>query len=233
MTAGQVVFRGTLDDAPAGTIAQAAQKLMTDRIGVIYDRLEHFAAQLSARDVLTVLRTDDLGTVAPALAEGGIGLVHLTPQGYQIATETSPLDDLLKITQNEIRLRPCCHRRAAGHQARRTAPRCTRRGRAGAVRRGREVGPARGHVSGRQDRHTVRSSPGPRLRQAHRLPERVICPAVRRPERGNPSRARCWPREADRHQVAHRHARPRGSAAGVLRTGQRSMRDDQRWPQRR
>ena len=103
MTAGQVAFRGTLDDAPDGAIAQAAQKLMTDRIGVIYDQLDHFAAQLSARDVLTVLRTDDLGTVAPALTEDGIGLVHLTPQGYQIATETSPLDDLLKIAQNEIR----------------------------------------------------------------------------------------------------------------------------------
>ena len=103
MTAGQVAFRGTFDDAPDGTIAQAAQKLMTDRIGVIYDQLDHFAAQLSARDVLTVLRTDDLGTVAPALTEDGIGLVRLTPQGYQIATETSPLDDLLKIAQNEIR----------------------------------------------------------------------------------------------------------------------------------
>jgi hypothetical protein len=103
MTAGQVAFRGTLDDSPTGTIAQAAQKLVTDRLGVIYDRLDHFAAQISARDVMTVLRTDDLGTVAPALAEGGIGLVHLTPQGYQIATETSPLDDLMKITHNEIR----------------------------------------------------------------------------------------------------------------------------------
>jgi hypothetical protein len=103
LTAGQVAFRGTLDDAPGGTIAQAAQKLMTDRIGVIYDRLDHFAAQLSVRDVLTILRTDNLGTVAPALTEDGIGLVHLTPEGYQIATETSPLDDLLKIALNEIR----------------------------------------------------------------------------------------------------------------------------------
>jgi hypothetical protein len=103
MTAGQVAFRGTLDDAPGGTIAQSAQTVMTDRIAVIYDRLSHFAAQLSARDVLTVLRTDDLGTVASGLTEDGIGLVHLTPQGYQIATETSPLDDLLKITQGEIR----------------------------------------------------------------------------------------------------------------------------------
>lgn len=102
MTAGQVAFRGSLDDAPAGTIAQAAQKLMTDRIAVIYDRLDHFAAQLSTKDVMTVLRTDDLGTVAPALTESGIGLVHLTPQGYQISTDAGPLDDVMKIVKNEI-----------------------------------------------------------------------------------------------------------------------------------
>jgi hypothetical protein len=102
MTAGQVAFRGTLDDAPTGTMAQAAQKLMTDRIAVIYDRLNRFAAQISTKDVMTVLRTDDLGTVAPALTESGIGLVHLTPQGYQVATDTGPLDDLLKIVKNEI-----------------------------------------------------------------------------------------------------------------------------------
>ncbi len=102
MTAGQVAFRGNLDDAPAGSITHAAQKLMTDRIAVIYDRLDHFAAQLSTKDVMTVLRTDDLSTVAPALTESGIGLVHLTPQGYQISTDVGPLDDVMKIVMNEI-----------------------------------------------------------------------------------------------------------------------------------
>ena len=102
MAGGQVAFRGTLDDAPAGTIPQAAQRLMTDRIAIIYDRLDQFAAQLTTKDVMTVLRTDDLGTVAPALTESGIGLVHLTPQGYQIATDVGPLDDVMKIVNNEI-----------------------------------------------------------------------------------------------------------------------------------
>lgn len=102
LAAGQVVFRGALDEAPGGTITQAAQKLMADRIAVIYDRLDGFAAQLSGRDVMTLLRTDDLGTVASALTESGIGLVRLTPQGYQVATDTGPLDDLLRIVQNEV-----------------------------------------------------------------------------------------------------------------------------------
>ncbi len=102
MAAGQVAFRGNMDDAPAGSITQAAQKLMTERIAVIYDRLDLFAAQLSTKDVMTVLRTDDLSTVAPALTESGIGLVHLTPQGYQISTDVGPLDDVMKIVMNEI-----------------------------------------------------------------------------------------------------------------------------------
>jgi hypothetical protein len=102
LSAGQVAFRGNLEDPPAGTIAQAAQKLMTDRIAVIYGRLDHFAAQLSTKDVMTLLRTDDLGTVAPALTESGIGLVHLTPQGYQISTNAGPVDDVMKIVKKEI-----------------------------------------------------------------------------------------------------------------------------------
>lgn len=102
LNVGQVAFRGTLEDAPPGTITQAAQKLMTERIAIIFDQLDHFAAQLTAKDVMTVLRTEDLATVAPGLTESGIGLVHLTPQGYQIVTEAGPLDDVMKIVKNEI-----------------------------------------------------------------------------------------------------------------------------------
>ena len=187
MTGGQVIFRGKLDDAPAGTLAQSAQKLMTERISEIYDRLDSFAAQLSTKDVMTVLRTDDLGTVNDALTESGIGLVTLTPQGYQFATESGPLDDLLKISQERDELRPCRHRRAAGHQAGRTAPGCTRSRSCRPLRRRAAGRPARGHVPGRQDRRTVGPSAGPRVRQDHRLPRLVICPADRGPERGNPS----------------------------------------------
>lgn len=102
LTSGQVVFRGKVDDAPAGTLAQAAQKLITERISEIYDRLDNFAAQLSTKDVMTVLRTDDLGTVNEALSESGIGLVRLTPEGHQFATDSGPLDDMLKIVKSEM-----------------------------------------------------------------------------------------------------------------------------------
>ena len=90
LTSGQVIFRGKMDDALAGTLTQSAQKLMTERISEIYDRLDSFAAQLSTKDVMTVLRTDDLGTVNEALTESGIGLVRLTPQGHQFATDSGP-----------------------------------------------------------------------------------------------------------------------------------------------
>jgi hypothetical protein len=102
LTNGQVIFQGKLDDAPAGTLPQSAQKLMTDRITEIYDRLDSFAVQLSKKDVMTVLRTDDLGTVNEALSESGIRLVRLTPQGYQVASDTGPLEDLLKIVKSEM-----------------------------------------------------------------------------------------------------------------------------------
>jgi len=102
ISAGQVIFRGTLDGAPGGTLNQAAQKLMTDRIGFIYDRLDHFAAQLSTKDVMTILRTDDLASVAPALTESGIGLVHLTPQGYEVATNGVPISDLMNVIRDEM-----------------------------------------------------------------------------------------------------------------------------------
>jgi hypothetical protein len=102
LTRGQVIFRGKVDEAPAGTLTQSAQKLITERISEIYDRLHSFAAQLSTKDVMTVLRTDDLGTVNEVLTESGIGLVRLTPHGHQFATESGPLDDLLKVVKSEM-----------------------------------------------------------------------------------------------------------------------------------
>lgn len=102
LTNGQVIFRGQVEDAPDGTLTQSAQTLLAERIADIYDQLESFAAQLSKKDVMTVLRTDELGTVNEALTEGGIGLVRLTPDGYQIATEAGPVDDLLKLIKSEM-----------------------------------------------------------------------------------------------------------------------------------
>ncbi len=102
LTSGRVIFRGKVDDAPAGTLTQSAQKLITERISEIYDRLDSFAAQLSTKDVMTVLRTDDLGTVNEALTESGIGLVRLTPHGHQFAADSGPLNDLLKVVKSEM-----------------------------------------------------------------------------------------------------------------------------------
>ena len=86
LTSGQVIFRGKIDDAPAGTLAQSAQKLMTERISEIYDRLDSFAAQLSTKDVMTVLAPMISERSTTSLTESGIGLVRLTPEGYEFAT---------------------------------------------------------------------------------------------------------------------------------------------------
>ena len=104
LIAGQVIFRGTLEGAPTGTIAQAAQKLMTERIAVIYDRLDQFAAPVTTKDVTDALAHPTIWRLsAPSLAtESGIGVVHRTPEGYQIATDAGAIDDLMKVVNNEI-----------------------------------------------------------------------------------------------------------------------------------
>ena len=110
LTNGQVIFRGKVDDAPAGTLTQSAQKLMTERISEIYDRLDSFAAQLSTKDVMTVLRTDDLGTVNEALTESGIGLVRLTPAGSSVRHRLRPARRPAQGGQERDELRTRRHR---------------------------------------------------------------------------------------------------------------------------
>ena len=176
---GQVIFRGKVDDAPAGTLTQSAQKLMTERISEIYDRLDSFAAQLSTKDVMTVLRTDDLGTVNEALTESGIGLVRLTPQGHEFATDSGPLDDLLKLVKSEMSFG---HAVTGALLATKLAapPRGAPIEVTQALAAGRAAcRPARGHLPGLEDRRSVGPSAGARVRQDQRLPRVVICASDR------------------------------------------------------
>ena len=58
LTAGKVIFRGLIDDAPSGSLTASAQGILGERIDEIYDQLSGFAVQLSKKDVMTVLRTE-------------------------------------------------------------------------------------------------------------------------------------------------------------------------------
>jgi hypothetical protein len=91
LSRGEVVFQGVSEPAPAGDPRAGAQSVVRERLPSIYPQLDHFAAAVDAKDALLVLRTDDLGTVAPGLGVGGIGLVELAAAGAELVTARDPL----------------------------------------------------------------------------------------------------------------------------------------------
>jgi hypothetical protein len=107
LAAGQVVFRGQLDEVDGTDLRMTAQRLVGDRIAAIYPRLGQFTANLRREDVLHVLR-GDLRTLPAELRDDGIGLVRVTPTGYELATNGGPLDALVA----EVRIRA-----SQGHEA--------------------------------------------------------------------------------------------------------------------
>ncbi len=100
LTAGQVVFRGRVEDAPSGALAAAAKRVVEERLLEIYGRLDEFAVNLSKNDVLTVLR-GDLDGLPDALSDRGIGLVRLTHKGHEFVTDTGPLADLVQTVRDQ------------------------------------------------------------------------------------------------------------------------------------
>jgi hypothetical protein len=101
LAAGQVVFRGRVEDVEAGDLRTMAQRQVETRIEEIYPRLDEFNANIRRDGILHLLRTVDLGTVAEPLREDGIGLVRASPRGYVIVTDDGPLAALV----SEIRAR--------------------------------------------------------------------------------------------------------------------------------
>jgi hypothetical protein len=88
---GEVIFQGQSEAPPQGDIRLAAQAIVRARLGTIYPRIERFAASLDPKDVLLVLRTEDLGTLPDAFGEDGIGLVAMTASGPELVTNRDPL----------------------------------------------------------------------------------------------------------------------------------------------
>ena len=108
LTRGQVIFRGRVEDVEGSDLRPTAQGLVGDRLDEIYPRLAEFNADLRRDDVMSVLRTADLGALPEVLRSDGIGLVAATPDGYEIVTDHGPLAALV----DEIRSRA-----AYGHEA--------------------------------------------------------------------------------------------------------------------
>ena len=108
LAAGQVIFRGRIDEADGGDLRPTAQRLLDERLDDMYPRLGEFTASLRRDDVMYVLRTADLGTLPEGLREDGIGLVEATPDGWVLVTSRSPLAELVGEVQR---------RASYGHEA--------------------------------------------------------------------------------------------------------------------
>lgn len=91
LAAGQIIFRGVIEDAPSGAARAAAQKAVADHIDEIYERIDQFSANITGKDVLAVLHADNLDGIDADLREDGIGLTRTTPQGEQVVTHRDPL----------------------------------------------------------------------------------------------------------------------------------------------
>jgi hypothetical protein len=110
LAAGQIIFRGVIEDAPTGAIRAAAQKAVADHIDEIYERIDQFSANVTGKDVLAVLHADNLDGLSADLREDGIGLTHTTPQGEQVVADRDPLLAVL----TEIRDRAAYGNEATG-----------------------------------------------------------------------------------------------------------------------
>ncbi|HVL63597.1 MAG TPA: BREX system P-loop protein BrxC [Actinomycetota bacterium] len=92
MLAGQTVFRGRTDQITGTSLKAAVQEAMRSRIREIYPRLDEFCAPVTKNDVRAILRADTLDGLPDYLGDIGIGLIRLTPQGPELATDRDPLD---------------------------------------------------------------------------------------------------------------------------------------------
>ena len=95
LLAGQVIFRGQIDDVEGADVRAAAQAIVAERLGDIYSQLDQFSASLRGADVMAVLQADDLRGLPDALGESGIGLTRVTPSGVELVADTGPLATLL------------------------------------------------------------------------------------------------------------------------------------------
>lgn len=88
---GDVIFQGRSDPITTVDLRTTAEALVRERLNVIYTQLEHFAAPIDVKEVMLVLRADDLGTLPDSLSDGGIGLIAMTASGAELVTDRDPL----------------------------------------------------------------------------------------------------------------------------------------------
>jgi hypothetical protein len=97
LAAGKAVFRGVADDVDGTDLRATAQKLLSDRIGTIYPLLDQFSAgtSLKGKEVLALLRAEDLSGVPDAFRDSGLGIVRFQGAELRIDTTSGPLPILV------------------------------------------------------------------------------------------------------------------------------------------
>ena len=101
LAGGGLVFQGITSDAPAGSLVEAVQSAVRDRLASIYPHLATFAAKIDPRTALEVARTDDLSLLPASLGDAGIGLFTVTPSGPELAVDHGPV----RVVVDEVRRR--------------------------------------------------------------------------------------------------------------------------------
>jgi hypothetical protein len=92
---GDVIFRGRSEQVVPGELRSAAQSIVRERLAELYPQLGSFDATVDNKDVMLVLRTDDLGSVPESLSESGVGLTRVVPGGVELAVDVDPFHSFL------------------------------------------------------------------------------------------------------------------------------------------
>lgn len=98
---GGLIFQGATADPPTGTLLEAVQAAVRDRLASIYPHLGTFAARIDPKTPLEVARTDDLSLLPASLGDAGIRLFTLTPSGPELVTDGGPI----QLVVDEVRRR--------------------------------------------------------------------------------------------------------------------------------
>lgn len=88
---GGIVCQGATAYPPTGTLLEAIQSAVRERLPSMYPHLSTFAAKIETKTPLEVARTDDLAQLPASLGDTGIGLFTMTPTGPQLVTDHGPI----------------------------------------------------------------------------------------------------------------------------------------------
>lgn len=102
LSAGTIVFEGTTNEPGAGTLRQMAERCVLAAVPKIYPELGAFAATVSGKDALNVLRSQPGGKAPAGLGDDGIGLFTTTASGDELVTDRAPLADLLSEVRRRV-----------------------------------------------------------------------------------------------------------------------------------